>query len=181
MRVATGQALRSRKEVNCGNGLKQPGMSADVRIAGSLADFRRFRDLVVEYEESLPDDLKHSEFEREVNDLKTHYGLPGAAFVATIDGTAAGCVALSVRDESTAVIKKLYVVPAYRNLGLARRLLAVLIDFARAQRLTRLVLDTERDRLPAAYKLYLSLGFQDCEPYGEVDYRCPTFMQLKLA
>jgi putative acetyltransferase len=151
-----------------------------VCLAESLTDFRQFRDLVVEYEESLPDDLRHSEFEREIGDLRGHYGPPGAAFVATVDDVAAGCVALSVLDDSTAVIKKLYVTPAYRTLGLARRLLAALIDYARNRRMTRLVLDTERDRLPAAYALYLSLGFRECEPYGAVDYRCPTFMQLGL-
>ncbi|MGA8534608.1 MAG: GNAT family N-acetyltransferase, partial [Candidatus Tumulicola sp.] len=153
-------------------------MTSDVRIAEAHADFQRFRDLVVEYEQSLPEDLKHSEFAREVDDLQTVYGEPGAAFVATVDGTTAGCVALSVLDASTAIVKKLFVRPAYRNLGLARRLLAASIEFARARAIARLVLDTERRRLPAAYALYLSLGFEECEPYGDVDYRCPTFMQL---
>jgi putative acetyltransferase len=155
-------------------------METSVRIARDEAGFRRFRDLVEEYEESLPDELKHSEFEREIDDLPAYYGPPGAAFVATVDRRSAGCVALGILDSSTAVVKKLYVAPAYRNLGLARRLLAGLIDYARDRGITRLVLDTERDRLPAAYSLYLSLGFRDCEPYGEVDYRCPTYMQLNL-
>jgi len=53
---------------------------------------------------------------------------------------------------------------------------------ARAGRLrgARLVLDTARERLRAAYELYRSLGFRECEPYGAVDYRCPTFMELRL-
>ncbi len=155
-------------------------MVANIRIAKDESDYRRFRDLVEEYEESLPDDLRHTSFEREVDDLPAQYGPPGAAFVATVDERSAGCVAVNVLDESTAVIKKLYVAPAYRKLGLARRLLADLIAFARDRRLARLVLDTERDRLPAAYNLYLSLGFRECAPYGAVDYRCPTFMELDL-
>jgi GNAT superfamily N-acetyltransferase len=156
-------------------------MATNVGIAKDEADFRRFRQLVAEYEESLPADLKHSEFEREIDDLPAYYGPPGAAFVATAGDRPAGCVALSILDASTAVIKKLYVAPAYRNLGLARRLLAALIDFARDRSVARLVLDTERERLPAAYQLYLSLGFRECEPYGDVDYRCPTFMELNLS
>jgi GNAT superfamily N-acetyltransferase len=156
-------------------------MSTDVRIAQDPADFDRFRDLVTEYEQSLPDDLQHSEFAREIDELQAHYGPPGAAFVAGVDGEPAGCVALNVIGDTTAVIKKLYVKPAYRNLGLARQLMGALIDFARSGHVTRLVLDTERERLPAAYRLYLSLGFRECEPYGEVDYRCPTFMELALS
>jgi putative acetyltransferase len=155
-------------------------MPIDVRVAESAPDFQRFRDLVVEYEESLPADLKHSEFEREIDDLPVHYGPPAAAFVGSVGGCAAGCVAFSMLDESSAVVKKMYVSPAYRNLGLARRLMAFLIEYAREHRVARLVLDTERNRLPAAYKLYLSLDFRECEPYGDVDYRCPTFMQLNL-
>ena len=42
------------------------------------------------------------------------------------------------------------------------------------------VLDTHAERLPAAYGLYLSLGFSDCDAYGTVDYACPTYMELRL-
>ncbi|MBV8372009.1 MAG: GNAT family N-acetyltransferase [Candidatus Eremiobacteraeota bacterium] len=156
-------------------------MATSVGVVESTADFERFRDLVTEYEDSLPADLRHVHFQREVGDLEKYYGPPGAAFVASLDGRAAGCVALTIVDASTAVMKKLYVKPAFRNLGLARRLLTSLTDFARGRGISRLVLDTERERLPAAYKLYVSLGFRECEPYARVDYACPTFMERKLA
>ena len=45
----------------------------------------------------------------------------------------------------------------------------------------RVVLDTEKQRLQTAYNLYRSFGFEECAPYAEVDYRCPTFMELRLA
>jgi hypothetical protein len=49
------------------------------------------------------------------------------------------------------------------------------------ERYARIALDTERERLPAAYALYASLGFRDCEPYGPVSYENPTFMELPLS
>ncbi|HEY2554976.1 MAG TPA: hypothetical protein VGI15_06985, partial [Candidatus Cybelea sp.] len=37
-----------------------------------------------------------------------------------------------------------------------------------------------KEHLPVAYRLYLSFGFQESAPYTTVNYRCPTFMELKL-
>jgi carbonic anhydrase len=155
-------------------------MKTDVRLATEPEDFERFRDLAIEYENSLPQDLRHVDFARQLETLRDHYGAPNAAFIATADNVSAGCVALARLNESTAVVKKLYVKPEYRQLGLARALVGALVNFARRSGFARLVLDTERDRLQAAYKLYLSLGFKDCEPYGAVDYASPTFMRLDL-
>jgi GNAT superfamily N-acetyltransferase len=155
-------------------------MTIQVTLVKSPQDFARFRDLTVEYEDSLPVDLRHPDFQRQLEGLEQHFGPPNAAFVATVDGVPGGCVGLTQLNASTGVIKKLYVRPAQRNLGLARKLLAAAIDRARSNGMARVVLDTERERLQAAYRLYLSLGFEECEPYGEVDYACPTFMQLQL-
>lgn len=145
-----------------------------------MNDFARFRELVIEYEADLPEDLRHSDFLRERDDLQRYYGSPNAAFVAVLDETPAGCVALTVRDEKTALVKKMYVPAQFRKQGIARALMAALTDYARNTGVRRLVLDTARERLQAAYALYLSLGFRECDPYGEVDYRCPTFMEMLL-
>lgn len=74
----------------------------------------------------------------------------------------------------------MFVQTAYRGRGLARALMEALIEAARGSGFTRIVLDTDREQLNAAYQLYRSLGFTDCEPYGEVDYETPTFMELRL-
>mgnify|MGYP001324600041 CR=1 FL=1 len=152
-----------------------------VQLLDTPEDFSVFRTLIVEYELSLPNELKHSDFEGELDNLELHYGPPNVALVALVDEEPAGCVALVPLDASTAIMKKLYVTPAFRNIGVARKLLATLIDAAREHRFSRIVLDTDRDRLEAAYRLYLSLGFAECEPYGEVDHASPTFMELHLA
>jgi GNAT superfamily N-acetyltransferase len=87
-------------------------------------------------------------------------------------------VALYELDASTAIVKKLYVRPAFRKLGLARSMLLLLLERARESGYIRIVLDTQRERLAAAYRLYCDIGFTECEPYGEVDYASPTFMEL---
>jgi len=112
--------------------------------------------------------------------LEDRFHSPHAAFVAYTDDDAAGCVALDAQDRATAVVKRLYVRPAFRGLGIARNLLTSLIECARTREFDRLVLDTHRERLNAAYNLYLSFGFAQCSSYGTVEYACPTFMELPL-
>ena len=156
-------------------------MRIEVLRAANAGEFERFRTLATEYEASLPDDLRHADFTAQYADVATHYGPPHAAFVAEADGTSAGCVALTVHAaERAAVVKKMYVVPAYRKCGVARALLGVLIAYARERGVDRLVLDTARERMQAAYALYVALGFRECAPYGEVDYGYATFMEFRI-
>ena len=54
------------------------------------------------------------------------------------------------------------------------------IAFARDSGFHRLVLDTEKSELVAAYRLYRSLGFEECAPFASVSYDTPTFMELPL-
>lgn len=156
-------------------------MPIAVRRAADKADFEAFRALADEYEASLPDDLRHADFATQRRDMAAHYRPPNAAFIADEDGRHAGCVAWTARAERIAVVKKMYVVPAYRKRGVARALMLALVACARECGFERLVLDTARERMQPAYALYLALGFRECEPYGEVDYRCPTFMELDLS
>jgi GNAT superfamily N-acetyltransferase len=156
-------------------------MTIAVRLAVSPGDFMNFRDLAIEYENSLPVDLRHADFARQLESLEEAYAAPNAAFLAELDDVPCGCVALMALDTSTAVMKKMYVRPDYRRRGVARALLDAFLQTSRDRGFTRIVLDTERRRLEAAYRLYASLGFEECEPYGPVDYESPTFMQLHIS
>ncbi|MGW4033397.1 GNAT family N-acetyltransferase [Streptomyces sp. NPDC004838] len=61
-------------------------------------------------------------------------------------------------EDGDAELKRMYVRPEARGLGLARRILAVLEDDARAAGRTRMVLATG-DQQPEAIALYLSSGY----------------------
>jgi GNAT superfamily N-acetyltransferase len=83
-------------------------------------------------------------------------------------------------DPDTALLLRLFVRPARRGLGAARLLTKAAITHARESAYRRIVLDTNREQLEPAYRLYESLGFVECEPFAEVSYECPTFMELLL-
>lgn len=77
-----------------------------------------------------------------------------------------GCGGLRRWDASTGEIKRMWLDPAVRGRGLARRLLAALEDAARAAGRTRVVLDTN-SALAQAIGLYERAGYRSVERYND--------------
>jgi GNAT superfamily N-acetyltransferase len=144
--------------------------------AGRLGLFRR---LLLDYQAGLIPELRVPNLEREICELPQRYR-EGALLLAFQGAEPIGCVVLHRLDPRTAELKRLYVAPAARKAGAGRALSQAVIALARERGYGRLVLDTHRGELPAAYALYRSLGFVECEAYGEADYACPTFLELLL-
>jgi GNAT superfamily N-acetyltransferase len=82
------------------------------------------------------------------------------------EGAPVGCGALRVLDAETAELKRMFVSPAVRGMGLGRRLVAALEAEARAMGVRRLVLETGV-RQAAALALYRATGFDLIPLYGE--------------
>ena len=154
-------------------------MAVSVIEARSAREFAEFYGLLAEYEGSLPTDLRHP-LPPDAQAARAAYAAPNAAFIALAGTEAAGGAGLRALDAGTAVIGRLYVRPAHRRAGAARALVAAVIAFARAHGYQRIVLDTDRAQLKAAYELYVALGFTECPAYGPVGYAAPTFMELRL-
>ncbi|MEU3776696.1 GNAT family N-acetyltransferase [Streptomyces sp. NPDC032472] len=68
-------------------------------------------------------------------------------------------------SDGDAELKRMYVIPEARGLGLARRILAELEADARAAGRSRMVLETG-DQQPEAIALYLSSGYAPSEKFG---------------
>ena len=152
-------------------------MTVEIRRVRREEDFQRLHDLFVEYENDLPPDLRHG-WVPDTRALTSRYDGDNAAFLAMNDARAIGCVALTRLDVDTGVLARLFVRRQDRGMGAARALVTAVIEYLRERGGARVVLDTAKERLDAAYRLYLSLGFKECAPYGSVTYRHPTFMEL---
>ncbi|MFF7298212.1 GNAT family N-acetyltransferase [Streptomyces sp. NPDC008265] len=80
-------------------------------------------------------------------------------------------------SDGDAELKRMYVVPRARGLGLARRILGVLEQDARAAGRRRMVLETG-DQQPEAIALYLSSGYALSAKFGHYRFydssRCMT-------
>ena len=88
----------------------------------------------------------------------------GAFLIARAGDTVLGCVSLKTVEPGLGEVKRLWVDPAARGQGLARRLMARVEDVARALGFARLVLDTNA-ALTEAIALYRATGWHDTAPY----------------
>jgi putative acetyltransferase len=139
------------------------------------------RELFREYEKSLGVSLCFQGFEQELAGLPGAYARPrGRLLLARVAGMPAGCGALRPLADGEAEMKRLYVRPDYRGMGLGRTLAECIVDDARAIGYRALKLDT----LPAmaqAQALYRSLGFVDCDRYNDNPVGGVRFLALDLA
>jgi GNAT superfamily N-acetyltransferase len=137
--------------------------------------------LFVEYEKSLGVSLCFQGFEHELATLPGAYARPrGRLLLARIAGEPAGCVALRPLGERDAEMKRLYVRPDVRGMGLGRMLAECVIDEARALGYLTVKLDTLPGMAQAQY-LYRDLGFVDCAPYNDNPVGGVRFLSLDLA
>lgn len=89
-----------------------------------------------------------------------------AYFVAFAAGAAVGCGSLRRQDGVVAEVRRMYVLPSHRQLGIARALLLHLEQAAAALDYYVLRLETG-DRQRPAIALYESFGFTRIAPFGK--------------
>ncbi|MGA2479903.1 MAG: GNAT family N-acetyltransferase, partial [Spirochaetia bacterium] len=90
--------------------------------AASAADIPVIRGLFREYAQSLGFDLSFQDFDAELAGLPGKYAPPhGALILARHDGSPCACVALRKIDADCCEMKRLYVQPAKRGLGIGRQ------------------------------------------------------------
>jgi len=89
-----------------------------------------------------------------------------AFFVTRCDGTPAGCGGIKLFGTEYGEVKRMYVRPEFRRLGLGKLMLDHLEGYARAQQVRVLRLETGIYQSDAI-ALYERYGFQRCPPFGE--------------
>lgn len=139
------------------------------------------RALFREYEKAIGIDLEYQGFTAELDALPAPYVPPGGALLIAHAGSdVAGCVGLRPSDATTGEMKRLYVRPAYRNVGLGKRLVEAVIQAAGRAGYRELRLDTLCSMLPAQ-ALYRRLGFVEIAEYNSAHLPGTRFYALKLA
>jgi ribosomal protein S18 acetylase RimI-like enzyme len=151
-----------------------------IDLVTSEADLDAIRQLFHEYADSLGVDLNYQGFDREVRDLPGDYAPPaGTLLLARQDHAIVGCVGVRPFDDRTAEMKRLYVRPSGRGLGLGRTLAEAAITFARDAGFERMRLDT-LPQMQRAQELYRTLGFVSIDPYRFSAVPGTAFMELVL-
>lgn len=93
----------------------------------------------------------------------------GNFLIAYRENEAVGCVGLKGTDKGYAEVKRLWVSPAARGLGLAKRLMDATEQAARTLGITTLRLDTNSS-LPEAVRLYQSTGWTEIPRFNDDPY-----------
>ena len=93
----------------------------------------------------------------------------GVLLVARLRGRPVGCGALKLHRLAPAELKRMWVAPDARGLGLGRRLLAELERHARAAGARAARLETNR-ALKEAIALYRSSGYREVAPFNDEPY-----------
>ena len=143
-------------------------------------NLKLIKTLFEEYANSLDFDLDFQDFDKELAEFPGDYAPPkGCLLLAKDEGKIAGCVALRELSEGVCEMKRLYVKPQFRGLGIGKNLAEAVIQEARKIGYTRMRLDTAPS-MQAARALYMSLGFKEISPYRYNPIEGAEFMELSL-
>lgn len=150
--------------------------------ATGAEDLAAVRALFRAYADGLGIDLAYQGFEAELAGLPGAYGPPSGALLLARDraGDPLGCVALRpIAPEGRCEMKRLYVSPQGRGLGLGRTLAEAVIAEARGLGFARMRLDT-LPHMTAARALYAALGFAPIPAYYATPIAETLFLELVL-
>lgn len=166
-----------------------------VHYARSAADYANAANLMRDFvawhgerhvgdEQFISSYFDHASFERELAELDKSFGPPdGPLLLAASKGNVVGCVGLKRIDEQTSEMKRMFVRPDARGLGIGKLLANAICGEAKALAYRYIVLDTG-PKQTEAQSLYRSLGFREIDPYYEMSAALRdwlTFMRLDLA
>ena len=154
-------------------------MSAIIH-ATSPADYQQVRQLFLRYAESLGVSLCFQGFDEELATLPGKYAPPdGCLLLAEHESRFVGCVGLRKLGDGIGEMKRLYVEPAARGLGLGRQLVEAIIREARSRGYAFLRLDT-LPSMQEAQVLYRATGFREIAAYCHNPCAEATYMELRL-
>ncbi len=141
-------------------------MPAEIHyIDAGAAEVPVMRELFSEYGRSLGIDLSFQDFDQELATLPGKYTPPDGAVIIALQGAVAcGCVALRRIDQATCEMKRLYVRPDARGLGIGAELVRLIVDRAKSRGYRAMRLDT-LPSMKSAIALYASFGFREIPAY----------------
>src|SRR5438105_13726048 len=153
----------------------------EISPATAPAQLADIRALFLEYAQSLAFSLCFKSFDMELAALPGQYAPPtGALLLATVNGHAAGCCCLQRLDQNTCEMKRLYVRPQFRGMGVGHRLTEQIIAAAIMLGYDHMRLETITGKMNEAIRLYRQLGFHQIAPYHAQTTSGVVYMELPL-
>ena len=152
----------------------------ETKIVHAYDDIENIRKLFIEYSTWINSDLNFQDFDNELMNLPYKYTPPdGRLYIAYANNTTAGCIALKRYDLKRCEMKRLFVKPEFRELGIGKELVNRIIADAIDIGYEYMILDTLRT-FSQALSIYTKLGFEEIEPYYDNPWDDVIYLSLNL-
>jgi ribosomal protein S18 acetylase RimI-like enzyme len=149
-------------------------MKIEIITPTTEKDLEIARQLGYQYAATISEDpflekyFKSQNYFAEIDKMPKGYEPPdGAYFLAFVEDTPAGIVALKRLENSICEMKRLFVAPEFRGTGLGRILAERIVSEGKKLGYTKMRLDNSRSVMAKAVALYKSMGFYEIEPYNQ--------------
>lgn len=152
-----------------------------ISAARGASDTALVRALFLEYAAWLDFDLCFQGFDQELAALPGAYVPPaGGLWLARVGAETAGVVGLRPLEDDACELKRLWIRPDFRGLGLGRALTETAIAAAKAADHRAMRLDTIGATMQRACALYEALGFREIPPYYDNPHPEVRYLELAL-
>ena len=157
-------------------------MKWEIIVASTADEYKTAVGLFNEYIASLDFDLDFQNVDQELTILPTMYGPPtGRLFLVRAEGTFVGCAALRrIENDTTCELKRMYLRPAYRGLGIGKAIMEKSIACASSLGYITMKLDTIGYKMPWAVNLYESYGFRETSPYNHNPHEGVLYFEREI-
>jgi putative acetyltransferase len=145
-------------------------------------DFRKARNLFIEYANSLDFDLHFQNFETELNEIDIQYNKPDGGLILIINrlsGEEVGCAGIRKSEDKIAELKRMFIKEPHRNKGLGKELMRKTIKLAKDLGYEKIRLDT-LDTMKPAMAVYEKYGFRQTGAYRYNPFDNVRFYELIL-
>ena len=123
---------------------------------------------------------KKSFYDQINTDPDNSYQLPNGTFIlAELKGDIAGCVGIKKYTDNVCEMKRMYIRPEFRGLGIGKAFCAYVVKRSKDLGYKKIYLDTNLE-MNEALNLYLKSGFKVISPYCINENANPVFMEYDL-
>src|SRR5687768_10649370 len=153
-----------------------------LRPPQSQEEWNAVRRLLHDYRNEFEDQTCFTSFDDEMVNIEGYYADPRKYKLIAVEqpgNKIVGCVGLRSLSPDLSEMKRLYVIPSHRNLGLGKKLAEEIISIAAKMKYKKMILDTMHE-MEDAQKLYEKLGFVVTEPHDPDDKRNVVYYQKSL-
>lgn len=159
-----------------------------IKEAQNIDDYLEVKKLILEYVSWLKVEggheikvtLSSQNLDKELDTLPVTYGYPdGAIFLALKNNKAIAVAGIKRFNNKECEVKRMFVQPGSRGLGIGRLLLTKCIEIAKRLNYETIKLDTT-GFMKSAIKLYFDCGFIEIQAYRQNTHKEARYFELDL-